>query len=367
MNTKLLSIIIPSYNMEKYLDKCIQSCLVDDNGLRNQLDVIVVNDGSRDCTSEIAHSWAQKYPNIVRVIDKENGNYGSCINVALPIATGEFIKILDADDSFDRELFQGFLSVLASAPVEVDVAIFDYVFVNEKGSILSTMRYNFPEDRVFSVEEMVQMTPCMVYMNVIAYRRQILHDLEYRQLTGISYTDLEWNFIPMSKVRKCIYYPKPVHRYLCGREGQTTDPEIYRKNVWMLGKVVYSLVSWGERLKINYKTPLGRYLFSIIDSTMHQVYRTLLTRMPSSDIGWLQELDIALKKNFLKWYDIVGAYSVGRMKFQYVIEWRKRKTNRTLKFGLYNWYNRGVMCVVSSFRVFGKVRKCFPEGMLHRK
>lgn len=362
MNAKLLSIIIPSYNMEKYLDKCIQSCLVDDNGLRNQLDIIVVNDGSRDRTSEIAHAWAQMYPDVVRVIDKENGNYGSCINAALPFATGRFIKILDADDSFDKELFQGFLGVLASAPVDVDVAIFDYVFVNERGSVLSTMKYNFPEDRVFSVEEMAQMTPCMVYMNVIAYRRQILQDVGYQQLTGISYTDLEWNFIPMSRVKKCIYYPKPVHRYLCGREGQTTDPAVYRKNVWMLGKVVYSLISWGERLKVDYKTTLGRYLFSIIDITMHQVYRTLLSRTLPNDITWLQELDAALKKNFSKWYDIVGSYSVGRMKFRYVIEWRKRKTNRTLKFKWYNWYNKSVMCLVKSHCLFDKVRGLLLRG-----
>ena len=86
--------------MEKYLDKCLTSLIVSDDKMP-LLEVLVINDGSKDRSSEIAHSYEQKYPQTFRVIDKENGNYGSCINRGLKEATGKYVKVLDADDWFD--------------------------------------------------------------------------------------------------------------------------------------------------------------------------------------------------------------------------------------------------------------------------
>ena len=77
--TKLLSIIIPTYNMQKYLRHCLDSLLVSDE-MMDQLEVLVINDGSKDNSSKIAHEYETKYPNTFRVVDKENGNYGSCVN-----------------------------------------------------------------------------------------------------------------------------------------------------------------------------------------------------------------------------------------------------------------------------------------------
>ena len=102
---KTLSLIVPSYNMEAYLPICLESLIIDDSVQFSKLEVIVVNDGSRDETSTIAHDFALRYPSVFKVIDKPNGNYGSCINAALPKTTGRFVKILDADDSFDRSRF----------------------------------------------------------------------------------------------------------------------------------------------------------------------------------------------------------------------------------------------------------------------
>ena len=98
MSAKLLTVIVPSYNMEKYLLKCLGSLIVAPE-LMERIEVIVVNDGSTDRTSEIAHSFEVKFPGVFRVIDKENGHYGSCVNAGLKMASGVFAKILDADDS----------------------------------------------------------------------------------------------------------------------------------------------------------------------------------------------------------------------------------------------------------------------------
>lgn len=88
---KLITIVIPTYNMEKYLDKCLTSLIVPDEYME-LLEVLVVNDGSKDNSSAIAHRYEDKYPQTFRVIDKENGNYGSYVNRGLKEAAGKYIK-----------------------------------------------------------------------------------------------------------------------------------------------------------------------------------------------------------------------------------------------------------------------------------
>lgn len=119
---KILSIIIPSYNMEAYLAKGLDSVLSIDNP--SPLDVIVVNDGSKDGTLEIARSYATRFPGIVNVIDKENGHYGSCINAGLKIAQGKYVRILDADDSFYTDEFEEFVKFLKTT--DADLIVNDY-------------------------------------------------------------------------------------------------------------------------------------------------------------------------------------------------------------------------------------------------
>ena len=106
MKEKLLTLVIPTYNMEKYLEKCLDSLLVSDNEMLKTLEVLIVIDGAKDGSSAIGHRYQDLYPDTFRVIDKENGNYGSCINRGLKEATGTFIKILDADDWFDTKNFE---------------------------------------------------------------------------------------------------------------------------------------------------------------------------------------------------------------------------------------------------------------------
>ena len=96
---KILSIVIPTYNMEKYLPVCLDS--VTDELVSDRLEVIVVNDGSTDGSLDIIRRYEQKRPDLIKVIDKANGHYGSCVNAGLGIATGKYFKILDADDWFD--------------------------------------------------------------------------------------------------------------------------------------------------------------------------------------------------------------------------------------------------------------------------
>ena len=105
----VLTVIVPAYDMERWLDGCLSSVAPRPGTSLPPYEVVVVNDGSRDRTSAIAHEWQRRYPNVFRVLDKVNGHYGSCVNAALPLAEGLYVKVLDADDAFDPEVFTDYL------------------------------------------------------------------------------------------------------------------------------------------------------------------------------------------------------------------------------------------------------------------
>lgn len=93
---KILSIAVPSYNSEKYLEKCLSSFECAE--IMDKLEIIVINDGSTDRTLEIARHYAEKWPQSFVVIDKENGGHGSGINAAAKIAQGKYFRVVDSDD-----------------------------------------------------------------------------------------------------------------------------------------------------------------------------------------------------------------------------------------------------------------------------
>ena len=135
-NYKLLTIIIPSYNMEAYLEKAVQSLVVE-RELFDLLDIIIVNDGSKDQTLNIALLYANMYSSSISVIDKTNGNYGSCVNAGIKKAKGAFIKILDADDTFEIEAFKSYLRELLLSEERkelVDLFVTDGLIVDEFGT-----------------------------------------------------------------------------------------------------------------------------------------------------------------------------------------------------------------------------------------
>ena len=245
---KLLSIIVPSYNMEKYLPNGLGSLVVGDADMLNRLDVIVVNDGSKDRTSEIAHGFEAKYPGVFRVLDKSNGNYGSCINAALPLATGRFVKILDADDSYDAAAFERYLRALATMPASTDVVFNDYVYVDEAGRVTETTIHPFPTDAAFGIQTILDRVS-FVQMYAVAYRTALLREIGYRQTEGISYTDTEWMYLPVAFAREIRYVPEKVYRYLLGRDGQTMSRASVIRDIWMMDKIVEGMLKQYENVK----------------------------------------------------------------------------------------------------------------------
>ena len=100
---KVLTVIVPVYNMEKYIRQCLESLVIGE--VLDRIEVMVVLDGAKDGSAEIAYEFVEQYPDTFRIIYKANGGHGSAINTGLMMASGEYLKILDSDDWVERDAF----------------------------------------------------------------------------------------------------------------------------------------------------------------------------------------------------------------------------------------------------------------------
>ena len=96
---KKVSVIVPFYNVEKYIDRCLNSLV---NQTLEDIEIIIVNDGSKDNSETIAKEYASKYKDKIIYLEKENGGLSDARNYAIPYATGEYIAFLDSDDSWEK-------------------------------------------------------------------------------------------------------------------------------------------------------------------------------------------------------------------------------------------------------------------------
>ena len=143
---KYISFAIPCYNSAAYMDRAVESILKGGE----DVEIIIVNDGSKDDTSKIAHEYEEKYPTIVRAVDKENGGHGDAVNAGLDHAEGKYFKVVDSDDWVDEEAYKQILKKLkefAGGPTTLDMMLANYVYEKEGAHHKRVMRQTgFPQD-----------------------------------------------------------------------------------------------------------------------------------------------------------------------------------------------------------------------------
>jgi len=238
---KILTIVIPTYNMQDYLRRCLDSLIVPEEQMK-QLEVLVINDGSKDNSSAIAHEYQDKYPDTFRVIDKENGNYGSCVNRGLKEATGKYIKILDADDWFDNSCFPVYLEQLGLQ--NVDVVMNDCYKFDSLGQKCGSFKIcGLQKDKIYSITSLCE-KKIFPQMHCLAYKTELLKSINYYQTEGISYTDQEWVSKPMSNITSILYLNLPIYNYMVGREGQTMDRNVLNRKISDQEKMIFSILDY---------------------------------------------------------------------------------------------------------------------------
>ena len=337
---KELTFIIPSYNMERFLPKCLESFGLEqlrkgDGALADALEVIVVNDGSSDRTSEVAHRFEGRFPESVKVIDKENGNYGSCVNAALRVATGRYVRILDADDYLEAGEVAGYLRFVISLDGAADLVVNDYDEVGASGKVSKVVRYGLPSDAVFAMGRLADGNE-MLDIHGIAYRREILARMGYRQSEGILYTDAEWHSLPMSQVASVAYRPGVLAHYLVGRDGQSMERDRFVGNVAMLEQIAKRLVRDFDGCPAAGTEDGRRYARKRILSLLQLIYTMVLfgymgVRAKFDLLGF----DAWLKNASPAFYgEMEKSIVISRCPFHYVTELRRRRGDGTWRFRL---------------------------------
>lgn len=336
---KILTVVVPTYNMEKYLDRCLTSLIVEDAKM-NCLEVLVINDGSKDCSSEIAHSYESKYPETFRVVDKENGNYGSCVNRGVSEATGKFIKVLDADDSFDNVVLSNYLDFLSKEELfsSADLIISDYCKVDENQEVINSYGFSYGDGPLSLAQVNDGMQPHF-QMHGITYRTEMLKCIGYVQSEGISYTDQEWCFAPMAYVKTAWYFNKPLYRYTIGREGQTMEYSSVMKNMWMEIAGCKTMNETYTSLKSSVSPDACCYLQGKLIARICYIYSIFLCsgiKFIKQKEAELRDLDSYLKMNSSEMYSWVENYKVTNVFTFYPIRsWRRRQSYKTLSFYVY--------------------------------
>lgn len=281
---KILTIVIPTYNMEEYLRQTLDSLIVPEHQ-RNKLEVLIINDGSKDNSSAIGHEYQENYPDVFRVIDKPNGNYGSCVNRGLAEAKGKYIKILDADDSFHNDNFVKFLEKLDTC--DADVIITNYSLVTPTKRVIEHCTFSFRPEHIYAIDDV-----CTKYefkeicMHALTYKTNNIRELDYHQTEGISYTDQEWIFLPMVKMNTVMFYPLDLYQYMIGREGQTMDPSVIARSLSHYFKLVENRVIEMSKRKLNLSHAMEEYLYYKAMLMATFIYRAVLIRR----IGKIEEL-----------------------------------------------------------------------------
>ena len=278
---KRLSVIIPTYNMAELLPACLDSIVR--STASSVLVVVVVNDGSRDSSLSIAQRYADRYPDIVRVIDKPNGNYGSTINAALPTLQGEYVKILDADDTFNCSAVGRMVDFLKSVS-GVDMVVGPFTEIHKKGeyNINYTLSKEQPYEfgKVYKAESVLKEGHIPFFMmHSVAYRTELLQQMEYRQTEGISYTDQQWCFFPIFKISTIAFTDISLYRYNLTREGQTMDMAVQLKSISQLTEVVLSMADYLKEHQDEISSARRYFLAKVITRRMQGVLRRFLLDM----------------------------------------------------------------------------------------
>lgn len=222
--SKLLTIVIPAYNMHDYLRRCLDSICVE--SVMDDVQVIVVNDGSTDDTSQIAHEYECRYPRYFKVIDKKNGNYGSCMNVALPLAEGKYFRTLDADDWFDSEAYSLFVTQLKEVDSDMIISEKTDHFLVSGTSKPNCFDNDVVCNQVISTDVVDWNNPSLLAMMgvmFITYKTSILRKIQMKWVEHVPFSDFQYCIQPLQAVNSVCFLPINIYQYQLEREGQSVS------------------------------------------------------------------------------------------------------------------------------------------------
>ncbi len=303
---KILTVAIPCYNSEAYMDKCIHSLLP----AGNDIEILIVDDGSlKDRTPQIADEYEQQYPGIVRAIHQENGGHGEAVNTGIRNASGLYFKVIDSDDWADTNALLQVIDKLkeleeAQTPVDMLLVNFIYDKVGAKRKKVMHFRHAFPIDEVFGWESMRHMKQTQyILMHNIFYRRQVLEESGMQLPAHTFYVDNIFAFQPYPYVEKIYYMDVDFYHYFIGREDQSVNEQVMIGRIDQQIKVNKIMIDiMAEQNFAGKDKHLKKYMYIYLDKIMCVTSAMCLVSGTSENLAKKKEVWKYLKKKNLGMY-----------------------------------------------------------------
>lgn len=217
---KVLTVSVAAYNAAGDLPRCLESMLQTE--VAQKLEIIVVNDGSKDDTADVARKYVNQYPDIVKLVDKENGGHGSTINTSIPLATGRYYKIVDSDDWVEKEGFERLVETLEKA--EADLVLNPYLIMKPghfDAPILATPFRKPPQyGKQYRAEDI---SDIVIAMHAFTFKTDIVRKMGPVISEHCFYVDVEYTLFPFAYVKSYLCLEHPVYCYLLGTATQSMN------------------------------------------------------------------------------------------------------------------------------------------------
>lgn len=230
---KYITFVIPCYNSQDYMAHAIESALIGGE----DVEILIINDGSSDDTQKIAEEYQAKYPSIVRAIEQKNGGHGAAVNTGIQRASGKYLKVIDSDDWLDESALKRVLQVLhdlESRQESVDMLITNYVYEKVGAKHKKVVRYAnaLPRDCIFTWDDVrhFRMDQYLL-MHSLIYRTAVLRESRLYMPRHTFYVDNIFVYVPLPYVHKMYYLDVDLYRYFIGRDDQSINEQTMIKRI----------------------------------------------------------------------------------------------------------------------------------------
>lgn len=301
---KLLSVAIPCYNSEAYMDHCIQTLLTGGD----EVEIIIVDDGStKDRTAEIADSYADRYPGICKAVHQENGGHGQAVNTGLKHATGIFFKVVDSDDWVNEEAYRQVLGTLRRfvyGEETLDMLVTNFVYEKQGAKRKKVMKYHtaFPKDRVFGWKDVkFFMTGQYILMHSVIYRTGLLRQCGLELPKHTFYVDNLFVYQPLPYIKHIYYLDVNFYRYFIGRQDQSVNETVMIGRIDQQIRVTKLMLESHDVMKISSRK-LRHYMIQYLEIMMTICSVLAIRSGTEENLAKKKELWEYLKKQNLPLY-----------------------------------------------------------------
>lgn len=283
---KTLTFVVPAFNMEEYLERCVNSLLSTQR--TDDIEVIIVDDGSSDGTAKLADTYANRMPEVVRVIHQPNKGHGGAVNTGVAQARGMYVKVVDADDWVGPEALSRVMDTLRAqidAETPLDLIITDYVYDKVGKRRKHVVRFNrvMDSDTVLSWDDLKRFGIAQyMIMHTLIFRTQVVRDSGMWLPEHTFYVDFIYSYQPFPWVKTLTYLDTPLYHYFIGRDGQSVQTDVMIRRIDQLRLVNQRMV---EATPEPGTVPDGLYRYMIhflaIQSSVTSVF-LILSRKPEN-------------------------------------------------------------------------------------